>query len=336
MKEVLVPLEDRSAWESALQLVPHGYWHTWSACAALQAGHGMPTFMYVLTCGDGSVAVCPFAVRSWRGGNDIFSPAGFAGFTCGASVPEARDRWSGFAARQGYVCGYFALHPALQCNPSVHFGLQESNELYVLDLRAGAEAVRASADRSVQRAIRGWESAGYAYVTDRKLLTAFLLGNYHAFMGSHRANSSAIWSQSTLELMCADPAILMVGAADEQGLCAMYSFAATAFGAECHVNVSIRDGRAATTPLIWWGVRELASRGVPWLNMGGGVARGDSIALAKQKFRPQARPLLAAREIYRKGEYEALCRLAGVDPELPGYFPPYRRTASAGARPDDQ
>ena len=96
-------------------------------------------------------------------------------------------------------------------------------------------------------------------------------------------------------------------------------------GVECHLNISVRDGRQYTTPMIWWGVRQSIARRLPWMNCGGGVSRNDAIARAKQKFRPDILPLLGAREVYRPDVYRRCCAEVGVDPGMrEGFFPNYR------------
>jgi hypothetical protein len=187
------------------------------------------------------------------------------------------------------------------------------------------DAVARNVDRSVRRAVRDWQRDRHAYVTDRERLVQFALEQYEPFMHRMGAAAHAMWSRKTIEAMWDDPGLLVAGAEDEAGVCALYSFALGGEGAECHLNLSVCGGREATTALIWWGVEQLASRGVAWLHMGGGVSQGDAIAQAKLKFPPKVVPFRAAREVYRRERYDELCTQAGVAADAPGFFPPYRR-----------
>ena len=319
----LIGIEQRDTWCEALTGISHGYWHGWDACAAMAEGTGLPTYLFA--CEDattGARAACAFSDRQWQGEVDIFTPAGFGGFVSAGDATSLRAHWLAIAAERGYVCGYFALHPML-ANHSLHENLADTNTLYVLDLAAHPNI---SFDRSVRRDLRDWQKSGRSFVNDRNQLIEFVLQNYASFMHSMNSNPASIWSPETLGAMCGDPNVLMVGVADDQGICAMYSFAMSAFGAEAHLNISVRGGKEFTTALIGWGIGELAARRVPWLNFGGGIVRGDSVAKAKEKFRPMHRPLTVAREIYREDRYRALCDSAGVDADsASGFFPAYRK-----------
>jgi hypothetical protein len=327
LRQELISVADRAAWQSALDGLPHSYWHTWEAHHALHLGSRLPTYLYC--CSDpegGSRLACPFSERTWGTEVDIFTAGGFAGFISTGTVSSAmKAAWSDFVNRRAYVCGYFALHPMLS-DASMHSGTSASNGLYVLDLSAGAERVLAGCDRSVKRALREWADAKQTFVTDRGELTSFILERHNAFMRERKAAPGALWPAETLEAMCDSSNVLMAGVRDEEGLCAVHSFGMTPFGAECHLNVSTRNGRDFTTALLAWGIEKLSTARVPWLNMGGGVTPGDKVAQSKEKFRPQHLPLIAAGEIYNQPRYEELCAAAGQDASnFAGYFPAYRR-----------
>ena len=72
----------------------------------------------------------------------------------------------------------------------------------------------------------------------------------------------------TLNEMLADPAVLLVSARDDDGICTVVTFATTPYCAEYHLNVSVRNGKCFTAPLIWWGVPAAGDHGhslvEPW------------------------------------------------------------------------
>lgn len=323
-REQLIGVDQPDAWRAALDGIRHGYWHTWEACNSAALASGLPTFLYA--CEDdagGARAVCPFSERRWRDATDIFTPVGFSGFAASYKSPQLRSHWRAFAAQREYVCAYFALHPVLACH-ALHENLSADNELFVIDLAISEATLLAQVDRSVRRAVRDADASGMDFVTNRENLTRFILENYRPFMTAMNANPSASWSNDGLRIMCSDPAVFMVGAADNGGVCAVYTFATTRWGAECHLNIFVREGRRFTTQLIWWGARELMAQGIPWLHFGGGVLRNDAIARAKQKFKPKVLPLLGAREVYLPDLYRACCEQADVDPYGDSdFFPKY-------------
>jgi hypothetical protein len=325
LTEHLISLKEPSLWQQALIGVSHGYWHTWQACHALHHSHHYPTWLYL--CEDtsiGSKACCVFAERKWQGETDIFSPAGFSGFVASHSIAGVRERWQDFVLGRGYVCGYFALHPML-AEPRYHSGLSTSNDLYFIDLTLGASTLRDRADRNVKRLLNAWSQRKTSIVEDRKVLREFVLKHYRSFMSLKSASPAVLWDAETLKMICDDPNVLMVGARDDEGLCIVLSFTKTAYGAEHQFNINIRNGRQFTVPLMFWGIEQLINLKLPWLNMGGGVKPNDSVALAKERYRPHRLPFYSAKEIYDSGKYRMLCRKAGVDADsLDGYFPKYR------------
>lgn len=327
--EQLIGVDEPKAWRAALAGVPHGYWHTWEACCSANLASGLPTYLYVAEDTDAGLrAVLPFSERRWKDSTDVFTPTGFSGFAIRGGGAEVHERWLAFAAKRGYVCAYFALHPMLT-GAHLHEDVYETNDLYVTDLTVGETALFAHVGRNIRRQVRDWNASGFNYVTDRALLKEFILTNYREFMFSSKANPSAMWTEDGLQIMCSDPAVLIVGAADEQGICAAYTFATTPWGAECHLNISVREGRQFTAALIWWGMCALMATGVPWLNLGGGVSRNDAIAKAKQSYRPAVFPLRSAREIYQIDTYRAHCFAAGNDPsQREGFFPRYHMAST--------
>lgn len=325
IEEYLITLDKVDAWKEALQDVPHGYWHSWEACSALQLSHGAPAFLYCLKDRvSGHKAVCVYSERQWQDSVDIFSAAGFSGFVSSGPVHGLRQYWQNFVRARGYVCGYFSLHPVV-ATQSAYDRIFTNNNLYILDASIGASELIDNADNNVKRSWRKWVAGGQQFVEDRELLTDFVLRHYRVFMQHKNASSAVLWTDETLKMICADPAVLLVGGRDELGLCVVGAFATSPYAADYLFNVNLRTGRQYTAPIIFWGVQQLEKRGIRWLNLGGGVRAGDSIAKAKERYRPQCRPFYNAKEVYNQQRYEQLCMLAGRNAEdLEGFFPPYR------------
>lgn len=325
IEEQLVTLHHPNEWRCALQDVPHGYWHSWHASSALQLSHGLPTYLYC--CSDtssGHKAVCVYSERRWLDSVDIFSPAGFSGFVSSGPVRALRDHWRRFVRQREYVCGYFALHPVL-AERSAHDNLHTSNNLYVLDVSIGVTELLRLASANVKRSMQAWAKSDLQFVEDRELLTGFITQHYRAFMRQKNASSTVLWNDETLHMICADPAVLMVGVEDEYGLCIVSAFATSPHGAEYLFNVNLREGRQYTAAVIFWCAQQLEHTQLQWLNLGGGIRPHDSIAKAKERYRPQCLPFYNAKEIYDQALYRQLCLHAEQSPEdIGGYFPRYR------------
>jgi hypothetical protein len=320
----LIPVASRDEWNEALKGVPHSYWHSWAAHNAITRGTGRPTFLFVHDDPEsGGRAACPFAEREWEVHRDIYTATGFAGFAASGSCSNARSEWEAMVRERGYVCGYFAIHPCVG-HVSLHSSVQPSHPLYILDLENGAEAALARASRSVHRSMADWREQGQHYLFDRSSISSFLLEHCDSFMDRLGATRTGRWANGSLESMLADPDLLMVGAADEHGICAAHTFALGNVGAEAHLNVSIRDGRAFTTALIVWGIHETAAKGARWIALGGGSSPGDSVAKSKEKYRPSTRVLQIAHEIYDADMFHHLCRATSAPADSVAFFPPYR------------
>jgi len=325
----LVPLENRADWEAALDGLPHSFWHGWSAHHAISSGTGRNAYLFVHEdTVTGGRAACPFVERDWQGTTDIYTGSGFAGFTCAGKCPGARDAWNDMVRQRGYVCGYFALHPKTGC-AELHMGVRPAHSLYTVDLADGAQAAVARSSRSVRRSLADWQELGSPYSEDRQQVKEFLLRHYSDFMDRVGARASGRWPARTLASMLDDARIVMVGASDEQGICAAHTFAVGWPGADTHLNVSVREGRSFTTALLVWGMHRLAEGGCRWLHLGGGMSPGDHVAQSKQKYRPEVDVLPVACEVYDREVFDRLClQMPARSQGASGFFPPYRDALS--------
>jgi hypothetical protein len=93
-------------------------------------------------------------------------------------------------------------------------------------------------------------------------------------------------------------------------------------------GISDGEGARYSARLVWRGALELARRGVPCLDLGGGISPGDGVAEFKRRFGAVERPVRALRQVFDVEAYQRLCEAADTDPDdRSGYFPAYHRTA---------
>jgi hypothetical protein len=318
----LIPLGARGEWAAALQGIPHGFHHTWEHCKAWHVTTGYRTFLYCFR-DRGTRMLCPLVERELAGYIDIATPSGLAGFVGTGSWSRFAPHWSAFVREQGYVSGYIGLHPLFE-PADMPDPVSPHNSLYVLDLKLGREELLRRMDRNRRRELRGWERRASDFVLDRDVLGQFLSVTYEPFMREVGARPPHL-SVEALDLLCRSETCLAVGSRSDSGLGAVYVFGATPYVGDCLINVATPEGRRRATDLLWYGACALADRQVPLLNLGGGARDDDSVARAKQRFRPDRLPLRALREVYRPSAYADLCRIAGVEPTAASdYFPAYR------------
>jgi len=325
----LIPLSARRDWEAALEEIPHAFAHTWESCRAFARTTAAPTYLYVWRRGSGRV-VCPVSERSSHGYTDVFTPYGFSGFTGVGDWSGMPEDWREFATRRGYVCGYLAVNPLLADSRAYDEGdVFEYNDLYVLDLRRTVDSLFTSLSENRRRQIRASIRAPARLETDPGRCGDFLRDRLSDFYKEKGAGEVYRFSEATLEALLDADGSVLVGVSRDAEMLAVCHFVSTPHIAEYFAGVSKPEGRAYSAVLLWNGAMELKRRGVPLLNLGGGVTRGDGIADFKERFGGSKMPLASLKQIYRPDVYRDLCGRAGADPfDLSGYFPAFHRPRS--------
>ena len=319
----LIPVDDREAWIAALEDVPHGFAHTWENCHAMAATSGRRTFLYRFD--DGEVrAVCPLS--EWPIGRylDVVTPYGLSGFVGSGCIPSLPTHWSEQARARGYVSGYLLVNPVL--GGELGFGGEATHHkvLFVLDLRLPEDILFARLSENRRRQVRRADAASGALVTDREALTRFFVDTYPSFIARRDGATAFRLREGSMRELCASRNVLLIGAQQGGSIRAVSLFGFTQHAGDFLFHASLPGEESWSAALIWAGVRALRGLGVPSLNLGGGVAEGDSLAEFKRRFGADQVSLRHIKQVYRPNVYRALCERAGVDPSQRGYFPPYR------------
>jgi hypothetical protein len=322
----LIPVGAPEAWNRALRDLPHAFQHTWEYAYAMHVSTGYPTFLFHLRDGDLRLA-CPLVERAVGEHVDIATPSGLSGLLAKGDWSDLAPHWDEFVRERGYVSGYIGLHPLFEPRGLTGVAPQH-NSIFVLDLALGQEELMRRLDQNRRRQLRGWEARACDLVLDRHAISDFLVEAYGPFMRRVQARAP-ILSETALELLCHSDACIAVASRSSAGLDAAALFGVTGSTGEFLINVAAGRGRGRTVDLIWYGVSALIDKGIPLLNLGGGVTEGDSLAEAKRRYRPERLPLRSLRQVYRPAEYAGLCHDAGVSQDTADYFPAYR---SPGAR----
>ena len=333
-KQQLIPGDAQAAWERALEGLPHAFAHTWTSCAAMARTTGASTWLYTWESGDAR-AVCPIAERSYGGAVDVCTPYGFSGFTGRGNWSAALGDWKQFAGNRGWVCGYLVINPALV--DSALFDpndVRTHNELFLWDLRRTEDELFASLSDNRRRQVRAAERSFAGIEVDSPACRQFVLDHYNAFYESRAARSVYQLSNATLEMLVSSPQAMLVGARGAEGIEAVSTFVYTPYVADYFAGIHAPAGRTYSAALLWRGAVELKRRGVPVLNLGGGVVPGDGIAEFKARFGTSRAPLSALAQVYQRDVFVRLCAHAGADPDdRSGYFPPYRRATAPAEAP---
>lgn len=325
-REDYISSEDEQAWHDALSRVPHAFAHTFGCCRAIQRTHLWPTFLYTATTGA-SQMICPVAERAVGDVIDLATPFQFSGFSRRGDPGDLHLRWQAFARGRGAVAAYHVLHPVMPSDGCFSPDDRvERGTLHLLDLTASSEDLLSGFDRSRRRQLRTYDGQLRDVVTDRQELADFLVAAYPAFAERVQASQANRYTEATLRQLVALDGTVWVGMRRDGAIRAAYGFGMTPFVGDCLLNVATPEGRSFSTVLLWYGILALKARNVPVLNLGGGLRDGDSLDLAKRRFRGRQVPFRAVKEVLRRDVYRQLCQRAGADPDSrDGYFPAYRQ-----------
>jgi hypothetical protein len=325
-RQRLIPLSERDSWEEAVAGVPHAFAHTWAYCRAMHYTSGWPTYLYTWEDGASSV-VCAVAERGTPGYVDVVTPYGFGGFVGRQVGPAVLEDWARLAQERGWVCGYLGLNPLL-VPPVIRHSRDytEHNEVHVLDLRRGPEALFGALSTNRRRQVRAFERGEARSITDADRLRTFFLGHVDQFLRSRGATPTYAFVEATYDELLEGEDVLLLGVEDRDGQ--VVSAALFGFTAHCGdylFGISLPHGQRWSAVMVWMGVVELAARGIPYLNLGGGVRPGDGVAEFKERFGGAPLPLGALKQVYRPHVYAELCRQAGVEADdRSRFFPAYR------------
>jgi hypothetical protein len=318
-----IHLSERGEWETALAEVPHVFGHTWGGCHALALDGGGEPVLYVAE-EDGRRVACPLVERPIDGRLDVATPYGFSGLTGAGPWPGFAKRWGEFAAERGYVAGYLAINALFgddtYADPAT---VTVANETFVLDLSAGIDALWAGLSTNRKRQLRDWDPGDYE--TEGEELAAFFVAQYPLTMERKEAAERHRFAAATLAALCELPNTFLVGARVGGRLESVSIFGHSPHAGDFLFNAALPGCAHHSVALIWSAVHRLAELGIPWLNLGGGMSPGDSLADFKSRFGARPLPMRAVKAVYDPPAYEDLCRRHGADPgDRDGFFPAYR------------
>jgi len=320
----LIPLTERERWTAALQYVPHSFGHTWESCYAMSLTTGLDTYLYHYEDNGGHI-VCPISERNFQGHVDIFTPYGFSGFVGNQKMDEFPSVWKNFAEEKKYVCGYIMMNPFLRSS-SDNFKTNSisKNDLYALNLKMSLEQLFSNMSTNRKRQVKKHHEILSTFTQEKSLLKPFFLDNFHKFFKDKNAGLFSGFTEDTLTYLVDLDNVILLGKILDGKVVAVSVFAYTKDIAEYLFNISDQNGKAQTVPLLWEGMRVLKELGIPLLNLGGGLKRGDSLSEFKERFGAEKFPQTVLKQVYNKKIFQQLCDTTGVS-DQDDYFPPYRK-----------
>jgi len=323
VKQSLIPLNERKAWLAALEHVPYAFGHTWESCYAMSLTTGYDTYLYHLE-DNGVHIICPISHRAYKGNIDVFTPYGFSGFISNSEYPAFDDIWNKFAQSQQYVCGYFTLNSILTKSNFPIEDATSENLLYVLDLTLSINQLYSNMSTNRKRQVKKHKDILDFLSMEKSILKPFFITKFHDFFKDREAGLFSGLALETLEYLIDLENVKLIGIVKDGKVEAVSVFAYTPYVAEYLFNISISEGRSHTVPLLWEGIRVLKESGTTFLNLGGGLKKGDSLSEFKERFGAEIYPLTVLKQVYNRKIFNELCEEAGVTVQE-RYFPPYRK-----------
>lgn len=325
----LVPLGDKRRWQEALEDIPHVPAHTHDHVLAFQASSPDTHVLYVCRNRLGEVEVaCPLAMRE-DSAPDVYTPYGIGGFASRRSLPWFSAEWGKFAESRGWTTSYIARNPLLATDLGFLATVtRRAQDLFILDLRPGLEAILGSMSRSRRAALVRWDRAPGTTTWERSRILDFVRQEAAAHFARRSARAMYSFTDETWELLLASPTVVAVAAAEESGLSACCIVGTAGRSADFLFGISRPGGESRSAPLMWEAIKALRAAGVETLNLGGGIRDGDDVAEFKRRFGATGTPMTTLQLVHDSARYARLCSEKGTGAgDMRTFFPPYRMRA---------
>jgi hypothetical protein len=321
----LLGLDDRQAWDQALQGVPHAFGHTWENCMALHLATGSEVQLYVYSKGA-SRALCPLVKRRSHSLVDVITPFGFAGFVGQGELSSLPSVWRAFAQNQGWVAGFIQVNPLLPSPyPLVNSEYRVYKSIFSLDLRKKEAELFSQLSSSRRSSIRRWSREGVRFIEDKASVIDFGTRELPAFLKRKGGGSGVpCFGKESWEILLNHPNAVAIAAEFKGQICAVNVVVFTPYVGDEFLLVSLSGFESISMAIKWEGMLCLKKYDVERVNIGGGITAGDGVEYFKRTLGGEELPLGALRQVYDQQAFDRLCESAGVAPNLQSYFPPYR------------
>jgi hypothetical protein len=231
--------------------------------------------------------------------------------------------------QRGYICAYVGLNPLFAnmdwFDPA---DCATGQTQYILDLRNGPDALRAGLQASLRHKLRSAAAVEHSDDVGRDQLAGFFVEGFTECFAGRGAGGAYRLTQTSLEALTRSPHHFLLGVRGHAGLESVTLFGRTRDCGDAIFNVCSEAGRPHAFTLLWHGALDLQMKGVPFLNLAGGIREGDGLSQFKRRFGGLERPQVALQQIYDPSRYRELCLAVNADAERrDGYFPAYRDPA---------
>lgn len=320
-----ITITDQAAWQDFIAPMAFAYSHTWDYGKAISLGKEDSVFLLAYQEQAGRVA-CPLMERSGpEGSRHVVTPYGYGGLISFGTVTRFFEEWPAYAGALGYVCGYIALNPAI--DPGIEIpqsDLFSVSEVFILDLDKSIETIRGKLSKNILSKLKEWEKAGAKLVFEQTEAREAFLRIYPEFIKRIGADVQYHFSPQTLKAITESPNATVIGSRLGSKIVAASIFTHTVDCGDYLLSASLPEGRSHSAALLWAGIEHIKRRGVPVINMGGGIQPGDGLSRFKSRFNAKRKARQVLKQVYDKEAYDHHCQAKNIDRNnLKGFFPPY-------------
>lgn len=314
MNAVTITLQDEFAWQTALKGFNYSGFHHLSLCHMLAASHQQSISLQVAP----DKFLCPLVKRPWRDAYDVCNPYGYSGFIGDADALS--DLYQRLKA-DGCIAFYSLQHPILSTLADQIADCHYAHTAYVVDLDRPLDLIQQSLSTNHKRNIKKCLAAPCDIITDKATLIEPMLALYGAFIQKKNVASIYHFNRDSLRTLLASEHCHLIGIQVDGEIQAVLSFLIGRPGAEFFLQGASELGRPYTRLILWEAIKRFKKMGLTFLNLGGGIQDGDSLANFKRQFASTPTACYAIKKILDEYRYTI-----DSQTQQTAYFPAYRAT----------
>jgi hypothetical protein len=300
---------------------------SWLYASALSASGYEPQLAVIEA--RGSKLFLPYFERTFSGTTDIATLPSLSGGTAIGPIGPVLEIWRDYAASRGWVAGYLYIGSGLEATEGRDaYEVFEHGALFALNPMTWSPQTSTSATIRQKIALAQRKAANYVSgeAVPRGCLERLYLTTMRR-LGTEPAFSSATlaqWEEGEPNTLVA--ALTVAGKAE-----AIHLVHISGRHAELHLAGSTEEGRDLSAFLYSQMILTLRSRGVEYLNLGGGAHPDNGLYKFESWLGGQPKPRRALHQVYDPARYADLCARAGMETTNSG-FPAYRFAPSPAAK----
>ncbi len=315
-------IRNKIDWNNALSGIVTSVYFCWDYLAPLSLNYNADVNLIKIS--NKNSGVIAFYTTRTKDNHvyDAYSPYALDGvYFWGKEIDNVFKQLIEFFRNNNIITYYLTAHPGFQKNNLELF--QSNRTLYHLNIHKNIDDLWKGLHPNHRYEINKFTKSGYEIITDKYLLIESFIQLYQKTTERVNASSSYLFSNKTLYDLNQSDITLTLGAVINSKVECVVMFLFKDNWAEYFINASSEIGRQTTRALIWEGIKQLKSKGVTEINLGGGVSEGDHLDQFKRRFGGIAQKLLLLKGIASNDEYQRLCTSYNVSNENNNYFPPY-------------